>query len=104
MIAAMCIIGLIVDDLATYSLDECLILLPMMHLFHIIADDLIGFEGWYVYYNRKKNKWIRSDKTSGEGKETCFVAPGKKHEHEQNASSKEEMRQHPFLEVPTKRC
>ena len=78
--AAMCIIGHIIDDLAVYSLDECLLLLPMMHSFHIIAGDLGGFEGCYVYYNRKKNKWLRSDKTFGEGKEACFVGRGKKYE------------------------
>ena len=73
MAAAMCVVGHIVDDLDTYSLDECLLQLPMINLFQIMTGDLSGFEGCYLYYDSKKRKWIRSGKTSGEGHDACFL-------------------------------
>ena len=101
MAAAMCVVGHIVEDLDTYSLDECLLQLPMTNLFQMIKDDLSGFEGCYLYYDSKKNKWIRSGKTSGEGHDACFFGGGMK--HQKNASSMEEMRMHPLYSKYPKR-
>jgi len=94
MAAAMCIVGHIVDNRGTYSLDECLLQLPITNLFQIILGDRSWLEGCYLYYNTKKNKWIRSGKTSGDEKDACFRGSGMK--HDKNAALKEEMRIHPF--------
>jgi hypothetical protein len=72
MAAAMCVVGHIVEDLDTYSLDECLLQLPMTNLFQMITGDLSGFEGCYLYYDSKKNKWIRSGKHQARGTMLVF--------------------------------
>mmetsp|Transcript_9859 Transcript_9859/g.17267 ORF Transcript_9859/g.17267 Transcript_9859/m.17267 type:complete len:268 (+) Transcript_9859:1034-1837(+) len=92
--AGMCLVGHVVDDLDTYSLNECLISLPMNELMQIISGDLASLEGCYLYYDKIKNKWVRSGKTSGEGVNACFDGRGEK--HKKNAQSKDEMRKHPL--------
>jgi len=94
MAAGMCLVGHIVSDLDTFDITECLMKLPMDELFQIVTGDLGKLEGCYLYYDRKKNKWIRSGKTSGDGDAACFAGRGNK--HEQNARCKDEMRKHPL--------
>lgn len=61
---------------------------------------LSGLEGCYLYFNQQKYKWIRSGKTSGEGKDTCFEGHRKK--HQANATSKDQMIIHClYREYPT---
>ena len=94
MAAAMCLFGHIVDDLCTYGWENCLLKLPMEEVFQIISGDLDGLEGCYLYFDRVKNIWVRSGKTSGEGKDACFEGRGRK--HYENSQSIEEMRKSTF--------
>eukprot|EP00584_Thalassiosira_punctigera_P016300 CAMPEP_0172573614 /NCGR_PEP_ID=MMETSP1067-20121228/136282_1 /TAXON_ID=265564 ORGANISM="Thalassiosira punctigera, Strain Tpunct2005C2" /NCGR_SAMPLE_ID=MMETSP1067 /ASSEMBLY_ACC=CAM_ASM_000444 /LENGTH=273 /DNA_ID=CAMNT_0013366221 /DNA_START=628 /DNA_END=1451 /DNA_ORIENTATION=- len=94
MAAAMCLLGHVVDDLEVFDLSECLLRLPMNDIFRIITGDLGRLEGCYLYYDIKKHRWIRSGKTSGDGDNACF--DGRGDTHKKNASSKDEMREHPF--------
>ena len=103
MAAAMCVVGHIVDDLDTYSIDERLLVLPMKEMFQIISRDLRSLEGCYLYFDKEKNKWIRSGKTAGDGKDACFDGRGNK--HKDNATSKDEMRNHPlYAKYPARGC
>ena len=93
MAAAMCLSGHIVANIANYRLDERLLVLPILAGdFQTIADDLQRLEGCYLYFDKQKLKWIRSGKTSGEGKDACFEGRGKK--HRLNSASKDQMRMH----------
>ena len=65
-----------VDYLDSYNIDERLLILPkedmLKDMFKIISnlpsgDALRILEGCYLYFNRKKKKWIGSGKTSGDG-------------------------------------
>ena len=94
MAAAMCLLGKIVDDLCTYGWENCLLKLPMEEVFQLISGDLSGLEGCYLYFDRVKNIWVRSGKTSGEGKDACFEGRGDK--HYENSKSIEEMRKSTF--------
>lgn len=95
------IVGHIVDDIETYSLDGRLLALPLEELFTFILGDLCSLEGCYLYFDEKKNKWIRSGKTSGDGKDACFEGRGKK--HEKNSTSMGEMRKHQlYAKYPTR--
>jgi ribosomal protein L15 len=101
MAAAMCLVGHIVRDLHTYDVSECLLVHPTDESFRIISGDLDSLEGCYLYFNRTKNRWIRSGKTSGEGEAACFSGRGKK--HKQNSTLIAEMRKHRFYaSYPTK--
>ena len=53
---------------------------------------LAQLEGCYLYFDKKKFKWIRSGKTSGNWKDACFQGRGKK--HKSNTCSKDQMRMH----------
>ena len=94
MSAAMCLVGHVVGDLDTYSIEDCLLRLPMDAIFRMIDGELSELEGCYLYYDRKKRTWIRSGKTSGEGKKASFAGRGGT--HAANASNIDEMREHPF--------
>ena len=96
MAAAMCLVGHIVDNLETYGIDERVLHLPLHEMFQIIAGDLSNLEGCYLYYNACKTKWVRSGKTSGDGKDACFDGRGKK--HISNSTKIEEMRRHNFYQ------
>ena len=70
-----------------------LLKLPMKdNVFHLITGPLLGLEGCYLYFDQHKCKWIRSSKTSGEGRDACFEGRGRK--HQSNATSKDQMRIH----------
>jgi len=92
MAAAMCLVGHVVSHVDTYRLDERLLALPIHANFGMITGDLAELEGCYLYFDPQKYKWIRSGKTSGDGKDACFRGRGKK--HLENAKSKDEMREH----------
>ena len=93
MAAAMCVAGHVVPTIGMYRLDERLLVLPMKEdVFQVITGHLSGLEGCYLYFDQQKYKWIRSGKTSGEGKDACFEGRGKK--HQANATSKDQMRIH----------
>ena len=92
MSAAMCIVGHVVEDIPLYRIDECLLCLPMTELFHIVTGDLSKLEGCYLFFDPNKYKWIRSGKSSGDGKDACFEGRGKK--HVENSKSKDQMRAH----------
>ncbi|KAL7536826.1 LOW QUALITY PROTEIN: hypothetical protein ACHAXR_007426 [Thalassiosira sp. AJA248-18] len=94
MAAAMCLFGHVVDDIDMHRLDERLLNLPMQQMFKIVTGDLSALEGCYLYYDNLKHKWIRSGKSSGDGKDACFLGRGKK--HNDNARSKDQMRVHRF--------
>jgi len=102
MAAAMCLVGHIVEDLATYSIGGCLLVLPMKECFQIVTSELGGFDGCRVYYDAHKNKRVCSGKTSGEGTDACFTGHGKK--HEQHATSKEKMSQRRFYQKYPRRA
>ena len=94
MAAAMCFFGHIMDDISMHQLDEHLLDLPMNAMFQMISGDLSSLEGCYLYYDKCKHKWIRSGKSSGDGKGACFDGRGKT--HQDNAKSKDQMRAHRF--------
>ena len=88
MAAVMCLTGHMADHLDSYNIDERLLVLPkedmLEDVFKIISnlpsdDALRMLEGCYLYFDRKKKKWIRSGKTSGDGEKTCFEGRGSKH-------------------------
>lgn len=58
MAAAMCLVGHIVDDIETYSMGECLLMLPMSEMFQVVPGDLSRLEGCYLYFDKIKMKWI----------------------------------------------
>ena len=87
-----CLVGHVVLDIELYRLDERLLVLPMQDIFQRISGDLAGLEGCYLYFDKRKYKWIRSGKTSGDGRDACFRGRGKK--HEANATCKDQMRVH----------
>ena len=97
MAAAMCLFGHIVSGITMYSLDECLLNLLLDDMFQIISRDLGKLEGCYLYYDEKRRKWIRSDKTSGEGEKACFEGRGAK--HIDNSKSLEELTKHKFYMI-----
>ena len=72
MAAAMCLIGHAVEDLDIFGIEECLLKLPMNYMFQIISGSLSKMEGCYLFYDKCKNTWIRSGKTSGDDKDACF--------------------------------
>ena len=103
MSAARCLVGHIVSDIDIYRLDGHLLdqPLPMKDLFQIVSGDISSLEGSYLYYDKCKCKWIRSGKTSGDGKDACFQGHGKK--HKDNAKSKDQMRGHRlYREYPSR--
>ena len=88
--ATMCLFGHIVDELETYGIKECLLQSPTDDMFQLALGELGKLEGNYLYYDKKKRKWIRSGKTSGQGVDACFEGRGNK--HEKNAASLDMMR------------
>ena len=56
--AAMCLVGHIVDDIESYGMDERLLVLPMHDIFQIISGNISSFEGCYLFFDKKKMKWI----------------------------------------------
>ena len=66
-----------------------------------VGSKLGSLEGCYLHYDAPKNKWIRSGKASGAGKDACF--DGRGNTHTKNARSIVQMRQHRFYqEYPAK--
>ena len=94
MAAGMCLSGHVVDDIESYRNEECLLLRRMAGFFQFVERQLLSLEGCYLYWDRKKLKWIGSGKTTGEGADACFGGRGKK--HWENSKSKDEMRVHPL--------
>ena len=91
--AGMCLSGHIVSDIDSYRIDERLLVLPVLgNTFKLVKGRLAQLEGCYLYFDQQKTKWIRSGKTSGNGKDACFAGRGKK--HKSNARSKDQMRMH----------
>ena len=91
--AGMCLSGHIVSDIDSYRIDERLLVLPVLgNTFKLVKGRLARLEGCYLYFDQQKTKWIRSGKTSGNGKDACFEGRGKK--HKSNARSKDQMRMH----------
>ena len=102
MATGMCLSGHVVPDIELYRLDERLMVLPVFgEEFQLMTGDLAKLEGCYLYFDKQKYKWIRSGKTSGDGKDACFEGCGKK--HKSNSTSKDHMRMHRlYREYPAK--
>jgi len=88
MIAAMCLVGHIMDDLDTYAMYGHLLVLPkedmLEDMFKVMSnlpsDHTLGqLEGCYLCFDTKKKKRISSGKTGGDVMEVCFYGHGKKH-------------------------
>ena len=94
MCTALCLVAHIVDDLDTCSLEERLLKLPKTDLFALMTADLSTLEGCYLFYDRVKDLWIRSGKTSGAGEKSTFGGRGQK--HIENSKKLEEMKKHPL--------
>ena len=59
-----------------------------------MSGNLSSLKGCYLYHDYKKSRWIRSGKTSGDGKDACFK--GRVNRHKKDSRLKDEMRKHPF--------
>jgi len=101
MAAAICVFGhIVVDDISTYGIDDCLLRMPMQQdddggFCLIDGDDHVGsLQGCYLYFDWIKYRWIRSGKTSGDGNKACFRERGDT--HKKNAKSVDEMKAHRF--------
>jgi hypothetical protein len=107
MAAILCLSGQVVDHLASFRIDECLLVHPKESgsddVFHPIsnapADSRLGkLEGSYKHYDSLKKKWIRSGKASGKG-----GFDGRMKQHTKNARMVDQMRKHRFYqEYPAK--
>jgi len=103
--AAKCLVGHIVNDLQSFTTNECLLGHPNEH---ISADSFLpmtkqpedlpldSLEGCYLHYDPTKKKWIRSGKASGVGKDACFN--GRLDTHAKNSRSIEQMRKSRFYQ------
>ena len=60
--------------------------------FKVVKGKLAQLEECYLYFDKPKFKWIRSRKTFGNGKDSCFERRGNK--HKSNAHNKDQMRMH----------
>ena len=79
--ARMCLSGHIVEDIDNFRIDERLLDFPYVgpgNRFKVVKRKLAQLEGCYLYFDEPKCKWIRSGKTSGNGKDACFEGRGKK--------------------------
>ena len=95
--ARICLAGHAVDDIDTYGMPEGLLKLPIDQVFGVVCGDLLELEGCYLYYHKKKRKWVRSGKTSGEGKDACFRGRGGK--HKKNAACRDQMQKLDFYRL-----
>ena len=78
--AGMCLSGHIVKDIDNLRIDERLLDFPNVesgNRFKVVKGNLAQLEGCYLYFDELKFKWIRSGKTSGNGKDACFEGRGK---------------------------
>ena len=100
MAEVMCIVGHIVDNLKSFSIDECVLVHPTefisKNVFQSVtkqpADSRLSrwlgsLEGSYLYYGPDKKKCIRRGRASGLGKDACFG--GRRNTHENNSRSSE---------------
>lgn len=88
MAAAMMLTGHMMGHFDTHSISEKLLDLPcreprmfsgMTCGYPGTATNLLDLEGCYLYFDDKKNKWVRSGKTSGLGKAATFRGRGEQH-------------------------
>ena len=92
--AGKCLVGHIVDQVQSFRLDECLLVLPEDGDFRPISKDseLGNLEGSYLNFDQPKKKWVRSGKAAGRGQDACFIGRGNK--HDKNARLIKEMINH----------
>ena len=92
MAAGLCLVDHVVDYMDTCSFDERLLKLPKSNKFRVMSEDLRLFEGCYLFYDRVKDKWIRSGKSAGTGAQSNFGQRGV--QHLRNSKSLEQMKSH----------
>ena len=79
--AGMCLSGHIIKDIDNFCINERLLDFPVSgsgNRFKVVKGKLAQLEGCYLYFDEPKFKWIRSGKTSGNGKDACFEGCEKK--------------------------
>ena len=94
MSALLALSGQLTDDLDCEEADSCLLsALPVEGVHQMMTDELKGLEGCYLYYDKKKGRWVRSGKTSGAAN-ASFEFRG--NTHAKNARKTEMMRKMRF--------